>query len=58
MKAMEAETVIELGELEPVLVLLRQRKAGTVVLIEDAKFNDESPRWLAQPAQADGFGRT
>jgi len=38
MEGMEAETVVELGELKPVLVLLRQRETGTVILIEDTNF--------------------
>jgi hypothetical protein len=44
-EAMEAQTVVELGEQKPVLVLIRQREAGTVILIEDAKFHDEHPCW-------------
>ena len=38
-EGMEAQTVIELGEREPLLVLIRQRETGTVILIEDAKIS-------------------
>ena len=43
MEAMETQTIIELREQESVLVLIRQRETGTVILIEDAKFHDEHP---------------
>ena len=44
-EAMEAQAVVELGKRKPLFVLLCQRKAGAVVLIEDAKFHDEHPCW-------------
>lgn len=43
MEAMEAQTVVELGEQKSILVLIRQRETGTVILIEDAKFHGEHP---------------
>ena len=38
MEAMETQTVVELGEQESVLVLIRQRQTGSIILIEDANF--------------------
>ncbi len=42
-EAVETHAVVEFGERQPVFVLLRQRKAGAVVLIENTKFHDEHP---------------
>jgi hypothetical protein len=44
-EAMEAQTVVKLDERKSILVLIRQRETGTVVLIEDAKFHDKHPYW-------------
>src|SRR6266403_1074161 len=37
-EAVEAQTVVELRKPKPLFVLFSEREAGTVVLIEDAKF--------------------
>jgi hypothetical protein len=42
-EAVKAEAVIELCEREPLLVLLRERQAGAVVLIEDTELHDAHP---------------
>ena len=42
-EAMETQAVVELGEHKPLFVLLCERKARAVVLIEDTKFHDEHP---------------
>jgi hypothetical protein len=38
-----AQAVVELGEQKSILVLIRERQTGAVVLIEDAKFHGEHP---------------
>ena len=35
--AVEAEPVVQLGELEPVLIEVRERRAGMIQMIEYAK---------------------
>src|SRR6202007_3240515 len=45
------EAVEKRGERKPLFVLLRQREAGAVVLIENTEFHDEHPCW-SRPVEA------